>query len=184
MSIKRYISKLHRLVNRIRYGKYETIKELRARGVQVGENCCICTNNIDFGHGFLISIGNNVTISDATLLAHDASTKRFIGYSKIGKITIGNNVFIGWNAIILPNVTIGSNVVIGAGSVINKDVPDNVVVAGNPGRIICSIDDFIKRNRELFSSVPHFDTHWSKKSQEQRNEIIKALENGGVCFDE
>ena len=184
MSIKRYISKLHRLVNRIRYGKYETIKELRARGVQVGENCSINTNSIDFGHGYLISIGNNVTISDAVLLAHDGSTKRFIGYSKVGKIIIGDNVFIGYNAIILPNVTIGSNVVIGAGSVINRNVPDNVVVVGNPGRIICSIDDFIKRNRELFSSVPHFDTHWSKKTKEQKREMINALENGGFCFDE
>ena len=184
MNIRKYINKLRRLFNRIKYGKYETVKELRARGVQVGENCSINTNRIDFGHGYLISIGNNVTISDAILLAHDGSTKRFIGYSKVGKIIIGDNVFVGYNAIILPNVKIGSNVVIGAGSLINKDVPDNVVVAGNPARIICSIDDFIKRNRELFSNVPHFDTHWSKKSQKQKNEMISALENGGFCFDE
>ena len=184
MNMKRFFYKIRRLVNRIRHGKFETAKELRARGVQVGENCNIYTNSIDFGHGYLISIGNNVTISNAVLLAHDASTKRFIGYSKVGRIIIGDNVFIGWNAIILPNVTIGSNVVIGAGSVINKDIPDNVVVAGNPGKIICSIDDFIKRNSVLFLSVPHFDTHWSKKSQEQKNEIIRALENGGFCFDE
>ncbi len=51
-------------------------------------------------------------------------------------ITVGNNVWIGGSATILPGVTIGNNVVIGAGSVVTKDVPDNVVVAGNPARVI------------------------------------------------
>ncbi len=51
-------------------------------------------------------------------------------------VTIGDNVWIGGNATILPGVTIGDNVVIGAGSVVTKDVPSNVAVAGNPARII------------------------------------------------
>jgi len=54
-------------------------------------------------------------------------------------ITIGNNVWIGGNAIILAGVTIGDNSVIGSGSVITKDVPPNMVVAGNPGRILREI---------------------------------------------
>lgn len=184
MSIKKLLGRVGRLLNRARYGKYETVQELRARGVQVGENCSINTNKIDFGHGYLITIGNNVTISDAVLLAHDGSTKRIIGYSKIGRVVIGDNVFIGYNAIILPNVTIGSNVVVGAGSVVLRDVPDNVVVAGNPARIICTIKEFKKKNEELFSAVPHFDTHWSKKSQEQKEQMVKVLQNGGYVFDE
>lgn len=50
--------------------------------------------------------------------------------------TIGNNVTIGANALVIGNIKIGNNVVIGAGSVVVKDVPDNTVVAGNPARII------------------------------------------------
>lgn len=54
-------------------------------------------------------------------------------------ISIGTNVWIGGNAIILPGVVIGDNAVVGAGSVVTKDVPPNVVVAGNPGRILREI---------------------------------------------
>ena len=49
---------------------------------------------------------------------------------------MGNNVWIGGGAIILPGVTIGDNVVIGAGSIVTKDIPDNVIAAGNPYRVI------------------------------------------------
>lgn len=55
-------------------------------------------------------------------------------------VTIGNDVWIGGRAIICPGVTIGNGVVIGAGSVVTRDVPDNCVVAGNPARIIRTIE--------------------------------------------
>ena len=54
-------------------------------------------------------------------------------------ITIGDNVWIGGGAIVLPGVSIGDNAVIGAGSIVTRDVPANVVVAGNPGRIVRDI---------------------------------------------
>jgi len=53
-------------------------------------------------------------------------------------VMIGNNVWIGGGAIILPGITIGNNVVIGAGSVVTKDIPDNVVAVGNPCRVLYS----------------------------------------------
>ena len=118
-------------------------KTLIKRGLKVGINFnrqqgCV----IDPTHCFLIEIGNNVTFSiRVTLMAHDASTKKVIGYTKIGKIVIEDNVFIGANATILPNVTIGKNSIIGANSVVTKNIPENVVVAGNPAKIICSIDE-------------------------------------------
>lgn len=56
-------------------------------------------------------------------------------------VTVGNDVWIGGNVVILPGVTIGSNVVIGAGSVVTKDIPDGVIAYGNPCRVIRKIDE-------------------------------------------
>ena len=65
----------------------------------------------------------------------------FIDPSHCFLITIGDNVWIGGNTVVVPGVTIGSNVVIGAGSVVTKDIPDNVVAAGNPCRVIRPITE-------------------------------------------
>ncbi len=60
---------------------------------------------------------------------------------KISKpITIGNDCWIGGNAIILPGITIGNGCVVGAGAVVTKDVPDNAMVVGNPAKIIKNIN--------------------------------------------
>lgn len=93
----------------------ESIEDLRKRGVKIGENVHIFSTNIDRGHGFLVEIGNNVTITNASILTHDASTKKFLGYSKVGKVKIGDNVFVGYGSLILPGVNIGNNVIIGGG---------------------------------------------------------------------
>ena len=132
--------------------KYDTkknekqLKKLLARGLVVGQNFHMYNCEIDWEYCNLINIGDNVTISASRLLAHDASTKNFIGYTKCGRITIGNNVFIGQGSIILPGVTIGSNVIVGAGSVIRTDIPDNSVVYGNPSTRVCSTSEYISRN--------------------------------------
>ena len=111
--------------------KEENIDDLIKKGLTVGKNFnmqkgCI----LDSSHCWLIEIGNDVTLAPRVhILAHDASTKRKLGYKKIGKVKIGNNVFIGANTTILPNVKIGNNVVIGANSLVSKDIQDNTVVA-------------------------------------------------------
>lgn len=56
--------------------------------------------------------------------------------TKTAQVSIGNNVWIGGGAIIMPGVTIGNNVVIGAGSVVTKDIPDDVIAYGNPCRVV------------------------------------------------
>ena len=123
--------------------KFELLKN---RGMVWGKNFHMFNSEIDWEYCNLITIGDNVTISSSRLLTHDASTKKFIGYTKIGRITIGNNVFIGSGSIILPGVTIGNNVIIGAGSVVRTDIPDDSVVTGNPATIICSTSEYVKRN--------------------------------------
>ena len=76
---------------------------------------------------------------------------RGLQYNK--EIHIGNNVWIGAGAVVMPGVTIGDNAVIGAGSVVTKDIPANVVAVGNPCRVMREIGEHDKkyffRNEEI-----------------------------------
>jgi len=84
-----------------------------------------------------IKLGNNVTICDwVKILTHDYSPVMFGGKEEVAGIEIGNNVFIGIQAIILPGTKIGDNVIVGAGAVVASDLPGNGIYAGNPARKI------------------------------------------------
>ena len=159
------------------------LEALKQRGLKVGINFnmqqgCI----IDESHCWLISIGNSVTLApNVHILAHDASTKMFLGYTKIGIVTIGNNVFIGAGSIILPNVKIGNDVIIGVGSIVTKDIPDGTVVAGNPAKIICKIDEYLDKNKENMDNRPVYDEKWTIRkniSNDMKIKMINDLENG------
>ena len=91
-----------------------TTEKLVSMGMKVGHNFKRLNGVIlDPGHCWLIEIGDNVTLAPRVhILCHDASTKTFLNYTKIGRVTIGDNVFIGAESVVLPGVTIGSNVVI------------------------------------------------------------------------
>ncbi|KAJ1668492.1 hypothetical protein IW140_000324 [Coemansia sp. RSA 1813] len=87
-----------------------------------------------------VDIGDNVMFGPGVqIYTAEHSTdpeKRLSGVESARPVRIGNNVWVGGNSVILPGVTIGDNVTIGAGSVVPKDVPSNVVVVGNPARIV------------------------------------------------
>lgn len=125
------------------------VAHARRKGVTVGAGCRIYTR-IFGSEPFLISIGDRVTItSGVRLLTHDGSTWLIRDadgnrYQRYLPLKIGDDVFVGVDAIIMPGVTIGSRVVIGAGSVVTRDVPDGVVIAGNPARVIRDFDSFSK----------------------------------------
>ena len=124
----------------------------------LGKNVDI-VGNVNFGsEPYLITIGDDTTISfDCAFVTHDAATRvirNLPGENPetviYGKINIGKNCFIGCRTVILPNVTIGDNVIIGAGSIVNKDIPSNTVAAGNPCKIICSLDEYKNKHKNDF----------------------------------
>lgn len=159
------------------------VEQCRARGVKIGENVDLVNAEIDYCFGHLISIGNNVTITNSVVLAHDASTKKELGYSKVGCVKIGDNVFIGYGSIVLPNTTIGNKVIVGAGTVVSKDVPDNVVIVGNPYRIVCSYDNYMDRMRKDMNKKPVSNTLFCDKTEEDWESFIKELEKSKGGFD-
>lgn len=157
------------------------IKKAKKNGMQIGENVFIGRGTfLDPSHCFLIRIGSNVTMSSHVhVLAHDASTKHYLGYTKIGLTVIEDSVFIGAKSIILPGVTIGEGSVIGAGSVVSKNVPPNQVWAGNPARYIMSVDEYLQK----FIEAPRFDSRYRihNLTDAKKQELIQSAEQG-ICL--
>jgi len=177
----RETSFLYKVLVRLKIKKpidYNSISYLRGRGVKIGEEVNIINTTIDYGHGFLVSIGNKVTLTGVQILAHDASTQIPFGVSKVGRVTIGNEVFVGHGTIILPNVKIGNRVIIGAGSVVSKDIPDNSIAVGNPIRVIGTYDAFLEKHTKQMKERPVYSTHWTEKSVEEKEKMYHELENG------
>ncbi len=139
----------HRIISKNRLAKIV--------GVNFGNNCNFNTRGWG-SEPYLISMGNNVrTASGVNFITHDGSVgvirKKYPGYKNVdifGEITIGNNVFIGMNATILPNTKIGNNVIIGACSLVKGELKDNSVYAGIPAKYICSLDEFHNKNIDKY----------------------------------
>ncbi|WMC92519.1 sugar O-acetyltransferase [Kineothrix sp. MB12-C1] len=124
--------------------------------IEVGENFFANYNFtvLDIGKvtiGANVQIAPNVSLYTAGHPIHPES--RNTGYEYGIPITIGDNVWIGGNSVILPGVTIGNNVIIGAGSVVSKNIPDNMIAVGNPCRVIREITEedrkYYYKNREF-----------------------------------
>lgn len=173
-SIKNLIRKV---LNKIR--GLQDIDKLILKGLAIGDNFsaqkgCI----IDPSHYWHIKIGNNVTLApNVHILAHDASTKMFLGYTRIGKVNIGSNVFIGAGTIVLPGISIGDNVIIGAGSVVSRDIPSNVVACGNPIRVIKQLEDYLEKRRDEMCRVPCYSEDYTLRKNVAISDRLKMNED-------
>ncbi len=162
----------------------DLVGELKRRGLIVGTSFKMMKGVIiDWSHCHHITIGDDVTMApNVHILAHDASTQSHLGYVRIGKVDIGDRVFIGAGSIVLPGVRIGNNVGIGAGSVVSRDVPDNVVACGNPARITSSVEQWVEKRSQELKAGPCFGEEHSVRhaiAQSMRNEMnVKMVTSG------
>lgn len=175
---------IRRLKIQIKYdGKEPQLSQmelLKQSGAIIGENVHFYNVLCSPSDATCLQIGNNVTLTGVQILTHDASLVKFLDHNclKVGRVVIGNNVFVGVNTTILPNVHIGDNVIVGAGSVVTKDVPSNSVVAGNPARFICSFDDYLNKHKErMEKGTPvYWDIKRENMSPEELQKFNKEID--------
>lgn len=143
---------------------------------KIGENCCVCApfwcdygRNIEAGENFFVNHdcvildGGKVTFGDNVFIAPQCgfytaghpvdAGRRNAGLEYAWPITVGDNVWIGGGVKVMPGVTIGSNVVIGGGSVVTHDIPDGVVAAGTPCRVLRPISEEDRLNDLAWRNV-------------------------------
>lgn len=182
MNITRIIKKL---VYRHKCDSETYIKYLKSRGCKIGKDCFFYSPKhslIDETSLKFIEIGDLVQITrGVVILGHDYA------YAVLGNVyhdlprpqkmtIIGNNVFIGMNAIILNGVEIGDNVIIGAGSVVSKNCPSNGVYAGNPAKYVCSLEEYYNRCCARFEASAAL---WFERGNDVIGPYSMLFETGG-----
>ena len=159
MDLKRIISQIRMFTIPGGIKRTAYLRKHRVFGA-IGEKCMIQSRKIPL-YPELIFMGDNVRIaSNVTFITHDvvhnmlnnlpAAANNGVRFTeKKGKITIGSNVFIGANSLILYDVTIGNNCIIGAGSVVTKSIPDGSVCAGVPCKVISDFETFKEKRMQM-----------------------------------
>ena len=153
-----------KLISKIKRKFIQRISPLRYMhlvGVNFPKGGVHIYGNVSWGtEPWIITLGTNVHITDGVkFITHDGGTLLFrkdIPDLEITKpIIVGDNVYIGNNAMLLPGIKIGSNVVIGAGAIVAKDIPDNVVVAGVPAKMIKTVDEYLDKLKKESLHLGH-----------------------------
>ncbi|WP_244464742.1 acyltransferase [Martelella endophytica] len=146
---------MKRILKKIQLAYYKRrapVHYARMIGVNVGENCRLIRVSYS-SEPYLIKLGNHVSATATRFETHDGGVWVFRNSSPdidvVKPIVVGDNVFIGYGAVIMPGVTVGSNVVIGAGSVVTRDIPDNVVAVGVPAKVLRRLDEYREKVHEI-----------------------------------
>ena len=171
------LKKIPRVI--LSYISYE--KYAQKIGVSMGKNCKFLGRPSFGTEPYLISLGDHVCIggTGTQFITHEGAHwvlkgkdpekyKHTFGY---GRITVGNNVYIGTRCTILRGVTIGDNVIVGACTLVNKDLPSGGVYAGVPAKRICSVEEW---EQKFIAEMPEFDLH--NYLTNKKDEVLKITE--------
>jgi acetyltransferase-like isoleucine patch superfamily enzyme len=160
---KRLLNYLHR--------QRDPVGCARKRGARIGENCRLI--DVTFGsEPWLVTLGNHVSATQVSFITHDGGVwvfrEEFPDIDVLAPIRIGNNVFLGAKAIVLPGVTIGSNVVVGAGSIVTRDIPDNCVAAGVPAKVLGPVSEYRQKTLEQSENTKQMDENEKRLFYERK----------------
>lgn len=172
---------IYEIIAFFQYGDLPT-NYFKKRGMKIGKNFNRQSQTrLDPSHCWLISIGDDVTISNKVqILAHDDTTRVYTGKGRIGPVNIGDRVFIGANTTILMNTNIGNDVIIGAGSLVTGNIPDDSIVTGVPAKVIGKTSEFIEKQKHKMENGQVFDnsyTYHAGVTKEKKDEMFVTLNN-------
>ncbi len=141
-------------------------------GVKIGGGNFIADKDHWPSEPYLITIGSNCALTKGVkIFTHGGARvarRKYPNYDVFGMVEIGDYCYIGTNSLIMPGVKIGNGSMVAAGSVVTKSVPPNMVVGGNPARILCTVDEYIERNKT-------FDLESKGLSYEQKRTFLLSL---------
>lgn len=125
----------------------------------------------------MVEIGDDfISAPGSMILAHDASTYIFTRKHRVEKTIIGDRVFLGANAIVMPGVKIGNDVIIGAGAIVTKDIENGMVVVGSPARVVSTVKDYLSKcaaRDVLFETPKSFEKVFTTGSGVTNEDVIE-----------
>jgi maltose O-acetyltransferase len=132
------------------------VDRLVGLGLEIGRGTFVARNAyLDPGHPWLITIGEDSGLSPGVIvMVHDASMKHHMGHTRIARVVIGDRVFVGVGAIILPGTRVGDDAIVGAGAVVRGDIPPGSMVVGNPAKVVADVTSVAEWHRQAATQAP------------------------------